>query len=38
MVLPGPNELNLEQLNKIMAKFVSNMIELYCGVYLYVSI
>ncbi|KIK38853.1 hypothetical protein CY34DRAFT_14791 [Suillus luteus UH-Slu-Lm8-n1] len=31
MVLPGPNELNLEQLNKIMAKFVSDMIELYGG-------
>ncbi|KAG2051422.1 hypothetical protein BDR06DRAFT_983555 [Suillus hirtellus] len=31
MVLPGPNEPNLEQLNKIMAKFVSDMIELYGG-------
>ncbi|KAG1730535.1 uncharacterized protein EDB91DRAFT_1239083 [Suillus paluster] len=31
MVLPGPNEPNLEQLNKIMTKFVSNMIELYGG-------
>ncbi|KAG2743727.1 hypothetical protein P692DRAFT_20704639, partial [Suillus brevipes Sb2] len=31
MVLPGPNEPNLEQLNKIMAKFVSDMIELYHG-------
>lgn len=38
MVLPGPNEPNLEQLNKIMAKFVSDMIELYGGVYLYVLI
>ncbi|KAG1870321.1 hypothetical protein F4604DRAFT_1926630 [Suillus subluteus] len=31
MVLPGPNGLNLEQLNKIMAKFVYDMIELYGG-------
>ncbi|KAG1817167.1 uncharacterized protein BJ212DRAFT_1446741 [Suillus subaureus] len=31
MVLPGPNEPNLEQLNKIMVKFVSDMIELYGG-------
>ncbi|KAG2744674.1 hypothetical protein P692DRAFT_20877625 [Suillus brevipes Sb2] len=38
MVLPGPNEPNLEQLNKIMAKFMSDMIELYHGAYLYVSI
>jgi hypothetical protein len=38
MVLPVPNELNLEQLNKIMAKFLSDMIEVYGGAYLYVSI
>ena len=38
MVLPGPNEPNLEQLNKIMTKFMSDMIELYRGVYSYVSI
>ncbi|KAG1729628.1 uncharacterized protein EDB91DRAFT_1085663 [Suillus paluster] len=31
MVLPGPNEPNLEQLNKIVAKFMSDMIELYGG-------
>jgi hypothetical protein len=31
MVIPGPNEPTLEQLNKIMDRFISEMIQLYSG-------
>jgi hypothetical protein len=31
MVIPGPHEPNLEQLNKIMEKFIHEMTRLYAG-------